>query len=323
MIRPIVIALLLACAGCGSGPSAPNVPNDRARVATATVPVVGGCKVFPADNPWNADISKYPLDPNSANYIKAIPGNLHPDFGNTKGYGIPFNVVPAGQPLVPVKFGYASQSDPGPYPIPPNAYIEGWPAPSGDRHVLVLQQGSCTLYEMWNARTNDGGKSWTAGSGAIFHLNSNALRPDGWTSADAAGLPIMPALVKCKEVRAGVIDHALRFTVPATQKGFTHPATHYASTSANRNLPPMGMRVRLKASFDIGHFNRVSQIILTAMKKYGMFVADGGSGSWYFQGQGGPQESCWSNNQLDQLKTVPGTAFEVVKTGPILRVSGP
>ena len=279
--------------------------------------------MFPANNPWNADISHYPVDPKSANYIKSIPGNLHPDFGNTNGYGIPFNVVPADQARVPVSFTYASQSDPGPYPIPPNAYIEGWPHPSGDRHVLVLQQGTCTLYEMFYAFPKNHGKSWTAGSGAIFHLNSNKLRPNGWTSADAAGLPILPALVKCAEVRAGVIDHALRFTVPNTQRGFIHPATHFASSSNDPNLPPMGMRVRLKASYPIAGFNRVSQIILTAMKKYGMFVADGGSGSWYFQGQGGPQEACWSNNQLDALKNVPGTAFEVVKTGPILHVSGP
>jgi hypothetical protein len=325
--RPLPYVLLTSLlAGCGASATNPSVSTIGSSAATAagsTVPIVAGCQIFPTNNPWNTDISKYPIDANSANYIKSIPGNLHPDFGNTAGYGIPFNIVPASQALVPVAFGYASQSDPGPYPVPKNAYIEGWPHPSGDRHVLILQKGTCTLYELFAARELDGGKKWTAQSGAIFHLNSNALRPNGWTSADAAGLPIMPALVKCDEVAAGVIDHALRFTVPESQRGFIHPATHFASSSIDPNLPPMGMRVRLKASYSLAGFNTVSRIILTAMKKYGMFVADGGSGSWYFQGQGGPQESCWSNNQLNQLKSVPGTAFEVVKTGPILRIDGP
>lgn len=328
-LSALLLALASVLTACSDRPATvtpfagASVTTTRALAESASVPVVGGCQIFPADNWWNADVSKYPVDPNSANYIKNIPGNLHPDFGNTAGYGIPFNVVPENQPLVPVSFGYASQSDPGPYPIPPKAYIEGWPHPASDRHVLILQQGTCKLYELFYAFEQNGGKSWHATSGAIFNLNSNKLRPNGWTSADAAGLPILPALVKCAEVQAGVIDHALRFTVPQTQRGFIHPATHFASYSNDPNLPPMGMRVRLKASFDIAHFNRVSRIILTAMKKYGMFVADSGSGSWYFQGQGGPQESCWNDNELDQLKSVPGTAFEVVKTGPILRTSGP
>jgi hypothetical protein len=326
MRRLSLLLLLAALSGCARGGFeglAPSGSSAASVEAISGVPVVAGCRIFPANNPWNTDISKYPVDPNSANYIKSIPGNLHPDFGNTPGYGIPFDVVPPNQPPVPMSFGYASQSDPGPYPIAPNAHIEGWPHPSGDRHVLVLQQGSCTLYELFSARPVNHGQSWRAQSGAIFHLNSNALRPNGWTSADAAGLPIMPALVKCAEVQAGVIDHALRFTVPVSQAGFIHPATHLVGSNRNPNLPPMGMRVRLKAGYDIAHFNTVSQIILTAMKKYGMFVADAGSGSWFFQGQGGPQESCWNNNQLNQLKEVPGTAFEVVKTGPILRSEGP
>jgi hypothetical protein len=316
------LAALLA--GCGgSSLSGGGVMERSDSVRAASPPIVAGCQIFPASNPWNTDISKYPVDPNSANYIKSIPGNLHPDFGDTPGYGIPFNIVPANQKLVPVTFGYKSESDPGPYPIPPNAYIEGWPHPASDRHVLVLQQGTCTLYELFFAHTANSGRSWSAQSGAVFHLNTNKLRPNGWTSADAAGLPITPALVKCAEVQAGEIDHALRFTVPVSQAGFIHPATHFVGTSRDPNLPPMGMRVRLKASFGISRFNSVSRIILTAMKRYGMFVADGGSGSWYFQGQGGPQESCWNNNQLDQLKDVPGTAFEVVKSGPILRTEGP
>jgi hypothetical protein len=213
---------------------------------------------------------------------------------------------------------YPSSSNPGPYPIPPNAQIEGGPNSTGDRHLLVLQKGTCTLYEMWRAFEVNGGKTWKVAVAVIFNLRSNKLRPNGWTSADAAGLPITPALIKCSEVAAGAIDHPLRVTFENTQAGFIHPATHYASSSTNPNLPPMGLRLRLKASYDIAHFNRVSRIILTAMKRYGMFVADNGS-NWYFQGQGGRAAKCWNNNQLDELKSVPGSAFEVVETGPILR----
>ena len=325
-----LFALLAAVAvtGCSGAAGVPlsgggsTALVSRVPAAKPAIPVVGGCQIFPKDNPWNTDISQYPLDPNSANYIASIPGNLHPDFGHEARYGIPFNVVPASQPSVPVKFLYASQSDPGPYPIPPDAQIEGGAHATGDRHVLVLQQGACKLYEMFHAYPKNGGASWHAGSGAIFPLDTNKLRPDGWTSADAAGLPILPALVKCAEVQAGHIDHALRFTVENSQAGYIHPATHFASSSRNANLPPMGLRVRLKASFDISGFNQVSQVILTAMKTYGMFVADNGS-NWYFQGEGGTNSTCWNNNELDQLKNVPGTAFEVVETGKILRKTGP
>ena len=318
-----VIAFLAGCSGAGGVPPAGRLsPAAGIAGVRPTVPVVGGCSIFPANNWWNTDISKYPLDPNSNNYIASIPGNLHPDFGHNPDYGIPFNIVPASQPEVPITFDYKSQSDPGPYPIPPNAQIEGGKNSKGDRHVLVLQQGVCKLYEMWRAFPLNSGTSWHAGSGAIFPLNTNKLRPDGWTSADAAGLPILPALIKCAEVQAGAIDHALRFTVQNTQMGYIHPATHFASNSKNPNLPPMGLRVRLKASFDISGFNRTAQIILTAMKTYGMFVADNGS-NWYFQGEGGTDAACWNDNDLNQLKNVPGTAFEVVKTGKILRKSGP
>jgi hypothetical protein len=187
--------------------------------------------------------------------------------------------------------------------------------------VLVLEQGVCKLYEMWRAFPIDGGKRWKAGSGALFHLNSNKLRPNGWTSADAAGLPIMPALIKCDEVNKDkVINHALRVTFNETQMGYIHPATHYASDSKDPSLPPMGLRLRMKASYDISNLTGQSLVVAVAMKKYGMFVADNGS-NWYFQGQGGKQASCWNNNDLDQLKNIPGSAFEVVKTGKILRGS--
>jgi hypothetical protein len=314
-------------AACTGTPGSPNLAPDAARVrqaAGAAVPVVAGCRMFPApvskpqgESWWNVDVSNYPVDPKSATYIAHLPGNLHPDFGHEPYYGIPMNIVPANQPRVPVRFSYASSSNPGPYPIPPNAQIEGFPRyHGGDLHVLILQKGTCKLYEMWNSHEHDHGRYWTAGSGAVFDLNSNELRPNGWTSADAAGLPITPALVKCQEVQAGVIDHALRVTFQQTYAGYIHPATHQAGIG-DPNYPPMGARIRLKASYDISRFNRVAQIILTAMKHYGLLVADNGS-NWYFQGQGGTQARCWNDSELDQLKRVPGTAFEFVRTGPIL-----
>lgn len=313
------LAILSSCAGANAS-YAPVGPSSSGSsgVTRAGVPVIAGCQIFPANNWWNTDISNYPLDPLSSKYIAALPGNLHPDFGEDPHYGIPFNIVPSTQKKVPVTFGYSSQSNPGPYPIPPNAQIEGGRKASGDRHVLVLQKGVCKLYEMWAAYPIHGGKSWRAGSGAIFPLNTNKLRPNGWTSADAAGLPIMPALIKCEEVKAGVINHALRVTFNETQAGYIHPATHFASDSREKTLPPMGLRIRMKASYDISGLYGQSYVIAVAMKTYGMFVADNGS-NWYFQGQGGRQSSCWNDNDLDQLKNVPNSAFEVVKTGRILR----
>lgn len=318
-----MLAVLTSCGrtnvpytGAGAASDAPQ------RVTHTSAPIVGGCQIFPADNPWNTDISNYPLDPQSDAYVAALPGNLHPDFGQDPHYGIPFNIVAATQKKVPVHFRYNSQSDPGPYPIPRNAQIEGGRHASGDRHVLVLQKGVCKLYEMFDAYPIHGRKRWRAGSGAIFHLDSNKLRPNGWTSADAAGLPIIPALVKCDEVKAGEIDHALRVTFDQTQRGFIHPATHFASNSYQKDLPPMGLRFRMKASYDISHITGQAHVIAVAMKKYGMFVADNGS-NWYFQGQGGRQSSCWNDNDLDQLKNVPNTAFEVVKTGRIRRRGAP
>lgn len=324
----ILLSGLVACNSVTPMTPASTAFAPAAQSAAAAAPVVGGCKVFSTPPPkgptndqwWNTDISKYPLDPKSATYIKNLPGNLHPDFGHEAYYGIPFNIVPANQPKVPIKFlNYPSSSEPGPYPIPPNAEIEGYPlytsSSSDDHHLLILQEGTCTLYEMWRAQPPTGGQGWTAANGAVFHLNKNTLRPKGWTSADAAGLPIFPALIKCQEVAAGSINHALRVTFNTTYAGFITPARHDAGDS-NTNLPPMGARFRLKASFNTSHFNRVSRIILTAMKTYGMFVADNGS-NWYFQGQGGKEAKCWNDNELDQLKSVSGNNFEVVETGPI------
>ncbi len=296
-------------------PRATPRPTPRATPGAITLrlgggPGLGGCTVFPSSNPWNQDISRAPVDPNSAAYVARIDSFrqfLHPDFGSNPTYGIPYTVVPGTQPRVPITFtAYGSESDPGPYPVPLNAPVES----GSDAHVLVVNSGNCHLYELYGAHQQGGG--WNAASGAVFDLASNALRPDTWTSADAAGLPILPGLVRYDEVAAGVINHALRFTVDESQKGFIHPATHQAGV-ANASDPPMGARFRLKASFDLSPFHGEALVILTALKRYGMLVADNGS-SWYVSGS---TDSRWKDNDLDQLKSVPGSAFEAVATGPI------
>lgn len=288
------------------------------RTATATpagggVPQVGGCNVFPADNAWNTDISSYPVHANSANFIANINASggtmVHPDFGSNPDYGIPFIVVPQSQPMMPVEFvDYPDESDPGPYPVPLNAPIEG----GSDRHVLAVRQGECKLYEMFNATPL--ASSWEASNGAVWDLTSNALRPPRWTSADAAGLPILPGLARYDEVQSGEIRHALRFTVRYTQRGYVLPATHWAATSTDPNRPPMGLRLRLKASYDISGFTGDSRVILEALRRYGMIVADNGS-NWYISGA---TDARWDDDDLNQLKGVPGTAFEVVYTGPVV-----
>jgi hypothetical protein len=287
-------------------------PPTRAPSKPATsLTKIGGCQVFPPNNPWNQSIATAPVHPNSAAYVASINSTkqfLHPDFGSNPTYGIPYVVVPKSQPFVPITFNaYGSESNPGPYPVPLNAPVES----GSDRHVLVVDSGNCHLYEMFAAQPV--GAGWTCASGAVFNLNSNALRPDGWTSADAAGLPILPGLALYSEVAAGVINHALRFTVDATQNGFIHPATHQAGV-ANSTLPPMGLRFRLKASFNLAGFHGEALVILRALKTYGMIVADNGS-SWYISGATDPR---WNDNDLNQLKSVPGSAFEAVLTGPIL-----
>lgn len=286
---------------------------------SVSAPVLGGCQVFPQNNPWNQDISAAPVAANSSNYMAkmaSLGGNqkLHADFGSDPTYGIPFVVVPSTQPMVPITFtAYGDESDPGPYPIPATAPVEGGSASDGDRHVLVLQQGSCKLYEMYRAFKT--GTGWSADSGAIWDLKTGALRPAGWTSADAAGLPILPGLVRYDEVKSGQITHALRFTVSKTQKGYILPATHWASSSTDANLLPMGARLRLKASFDTSGYSGDARVILEALKKYGMIVADNGS-NYYISGA---TDSRWNDDDLNQLKTVPGSAFEVVNTGSIVK----
>ncbi|MGF1627311.1 MAG: hypothetical protein ACFCVH_20715 [Alphaproteobacteria bacterium] len=274
-------------------------------------PRIGSCAVFPPDNPWNQDVSALPVDPGSDAYIAAMTADravLHPDFGENPDYGIPFVAV-SGQQPVPVSFDYADESDPGPYPIPPDAPIEG----GDDRHILVVDLDTCMLYELFDVRPE--GDGWHAGSGAVFDLSSNALRPLGWTSADAAGLPILPGLVRYEEVEAGAIDHALRVTFPATQQAFILPATHYASDSTDPSLPPMGLRLRLRADYDLSGYHGQARVILEALQRYGLIVADNGS-AWFISGAPSPH---WDDEDLSQLKRVPGEAFEVVTTGELIR----
>jgi hypothetical protein len=286
-----------------------------ANAPSSSAPHEGGCPVLPANDSLNKDISHAPLDPRSARYIESIGTqvHLHADFGTPPSYGIPYAIVGPHQPKVSVHFTeYGDESDPGPYPVPPSAPVEG-AGEGGDRHVLVLQEGTCRLYELYAAQRK--GSGWDAGSGAVFDLRSNALRPEGWTSADAAGLPIFPLLVRYPEVRAGRIDHALRVTVQRTQRGYIHPATHFASSDSDPSLPPMGLRLRLKASFSLSGYHGEALVILRALKRYGLIVADNGS-SWYITGAPNPR---WSDEDLNQLKRVPGSAFEAVRSGPILR----
>jgi hypothetical protein len=277
-----------------------------------------GRRAFPDDNPWNTDVSAAEVDPNSATLIASCGvRNLHPDFGTTWNgapNGIPYIVVAGDQARVTVTFEYDDESDAGPYPIPREAPIEGGLNASGDRHVLIIDRESWKLYELFAAYPQSDG-SWRAGSGAIFDLRSNALRPAGWTSADAAGLPIFPGLVRYDEaVEAGEIRHALRFTCPQTRRAYVSPARHYASTRTDPALPPMGMRVRLRADYDISTFPPEVQVILTALKRYGMFLADNGSG-WYISGA---PDARWSDEKLSALKRVPSSAFEVVRIGTVV-----
>jgi hypothetical protein len=280
---------------------------------------LGGREIFPADNPWNTDISTQPVDPNSAILIASCGGSspLHPDFGTVYAgapNGIPYVVVHGSEPTVPITFQYASESDPGPYPIPPYAPIEGGPTSTGDRHVLVVDADAWVLYEVFNAKPISGGSSWTGGSGARFDLTSDALRPAGWTSADAAGLPILPGLVRYDEVGLrGVINHALRFTCPTTREAYVSPARHFASSDTSSSLPPMGMRVRLKSSVDISGYPPHVQTILTALKLYGMFLADNGS-PFFVSGAPDPR---WNDSELHSMTQLQGSDFEVVQMGAI------
>ena len=301
-------------------------PPDDVPVAQPT-PELGagaslhGKQVFPFDNAWNQDISSSPVDPNSANLIAGmgLATGLHPDFGtvwNGAPNGIPYIVVSGSQTPVTINFtAFGSQSDPGPYPVPSNAPVEGGPTGTGDRHVLVIDRDNWKLYEMYRAFPVSNGASWNCDSGAVFDLSSNALRPAGWTSADAAGLPIFPGLVRYDEVfEQQEIKHAIRFTAQITRRAYVLPARHWASTNTSVDRPPMGMRVRLKASVDISGYSPAMQVILRALKKYGMILADNGS-NWFISGAPDPR---WDDDDLNTLKSIKGSDFEVVKMDNIV-----
>jgi len=306
---PVKIFLAILAVGCAEGTPGGPSPSENGPVGlNASLP-----RLFPDDNPWNQPVDTAQVDPNSDQIIALIGAGkaFHPDFGanwNGGPFGIPYVVVSGSQAPVTVTFDYDDESDPGPYPIPADAPIEGGANSDGDRHVLIVDRDNWKLYELFAAYPAPGG-SWHAGSGAIFDLRSNLLRPAGWTSADAAGLPILAGLVRYDEVLAGAIRHALRFTVSRTQRAYIAPARHWASSDANPLRPPMGMRVRLKAGFATGGFPARVQVILQALKRYGMIVADNGS-DWYLTGVADPR---WDDEEMNTLKQLKGSDFEVIR----------
>ena len=313
-----LLALGIACGGDST--LGPDISADAKKGGGGGSAGGGGSTgtrtIFPADNAWNTDISAAPVDPNSATLIASCGGatkRVHPDFGTVWGgapNGIPYILVSGAQTRVAVSFDYADESDPGPYPVPANAPIEGGPSATGDRHVIVVDTTAWRLYELYDAHPLNGGSSWHAGSGATWDLSSNALRPAGWTSADAAGLPIFPGLVRYDEaVTKGAITHALRFTCPTTRKAYLAPARHWASSQTSTSYMPMGARVRLKASVDISTYPPEVQVILTALKKYGMFLADNGSGFYL----SGAPDSRWSDDNLATMGQLTASDFELVK----------
>src|ERR1700674_5610328 len=323
MLNFSVAFLAFSGAGCGAMTAGNQPPPPQASncssLSIGQGANLGGFVPFPSDSLWNQEVSSVPVDANSSAIISFIgSGTFMPvDFGAGQylgsTIGIPYLVVGGQQPPVTINFtAYGSESDPGPMPVPITAPIEGYPNPgAGDRHVLVLDNSNCFLYELSSSYVS--GNSWNVGSGAVWDLLSNEQRPYTWTSADAAGLPIFPGLARYDEVAAGAINHALRFTVPTTQKAFVAPASHWASTVTNTSAPPMGTRLRLKASFDISGFPADDLVILTALKKYGMILADNGSGIFI----SGAPDNRWNNTDLNLLKTITASDFEVVQMGTI------
>ena len=306
---PLIALTCAAAAAFAADPPIPLGPNAD----------LGGRLLPPPSSEWNRDISRDPADPNSATLIASIGAAkpLHIDFGTVwKGApnGIPYVVVDSRTPRVPVTFQYNDESDPGPYPIPPDAPIEGGPKREGDRHILMLERDTMKLYELFHAFPPDGGKGWHAGSGAIFDLRTGKSRPAGWTSADAAGLPILPGLARYDEIAIHKeLRHALRFTVQKTRRAYVPPATHFASRSDDPKLPPMGMRVRLRADFNTVGFGPNARVILDGMKKFGLILADNGN-DWFVCGAPDPR---WNDDELQSLRKVKGGDFEVVKMGPM------
>ena len=301
MRRSAAALTLVVAVGLTAGAAAP---------AAAPLPSAPACPVFPAGNVWNQDISALPVASDSDTLIANIglDTGLHPDFGSYRGYGIPYNTVPGSQRKLTVRFDYSSQSDHVGYPIPRRPRIEA----GSDHHMLIVDSGTCKLYEMWNVRHTRRG--WRAGSGAVWKMTSNALRPDGWTSADAAGLPILPGLVRYPEVSAGVIDHALRFTAPQTRDAHIYPARHDAGSGSSASLPPMGLRVRLKSSFDLSQLSPQARVVAVALQHYGMILADNGS-PWYVSGVSNKR---FNDDDLRTLNRITGRDLEVVDTSGLV-----
>ena len=303
-VKTVIVATLVAAVAATAARGTP-------------LPPAKACPLFPADNAWNHRVDTLPVASGSTATVATIGATktVHADFGSGLWdggpIGIPITVVGKAQRKSTVRFEYADESDPGPYPIPAGVRIEGGATVDGDRHALIVDRDACRLYELYALRRVGG--SWTAGSGAIWDLRSNRLRPAGWTSADAAGLPILPGLARYDEVAQGRIDHALRFTVSRTQRAYVWPARHFASSLTDPALPPMGARLRLKRAFDISGFPRQARVVLQALKEYGMIVADNGS-DWFVSGAPDPR---WSNDDLHTLGGVPGSSFEVVDTSSL------
>lgn len=313
MNRYLFIFLMLLLSACAQSNDSVTVPDEDLET------VLAGCRVFPSDHIWNTPVDKLPVDKNSGLYVSSIGADkhFHPDFGSGLWaggpIGIPFNVVSGNQSKIKVHFEYATESDPGPYPIPTNPKIEGGANSTGDRHILIVDKDNCKLYELFSAYKQSNG-SWKAASGAVFDLRSYTLRPAGWTSADAAGLAILPGLLRYSEVKSGVIRHAIRFTAPQTRRAYVWPARHYASSLSDPKYPPMGQRFRLKANYDISGFSPDVQVILQAMKTYGIILADNGS-SWYLSGS---PDSRWDNNMLREIKQLKGSDFEAVEVSSLM-----
>lgn len=312
-MRRLLVALTSFTLACSllsaSGPA-------QARTVLAVAGT--GCPTFPASNWWHRDISRLPVHRLSAKWLAHMStGNrLHPDFGPSYGdgpnYGIPITVVKSTHAKVAVRFQYADESDKVRYPLGPDTRIEGGRNSSGDKHAIIVDQGTCRLYETWNTRQVNG--SWRAGSGATWSLRSNKLRPDGWTSADAAGLPILPGLLRWNEVAAGKVDHAIRFTTDVTSNRHLWPARHHAGSTNSINVPPMGARFRLKASYDASRLGPHARTVVAAMKKYGLVLADNGS-PWYFQGE---QNAQWPERLIEDLKKIPASQFVAVNTASLV-----
>jgi hypothetical protein len=283
------------------------------------LPAAPRCPIFPANNAWNQRVDRLPVAADSAQLIASIglDSPVHADFGSGTWdggpIGIPFDVVSKTTPRSRVSFDYADESNRVRYPIPRHVHIEGGASSTGDRHAILVDKSACRLYELYDLQHTSHG--WTAGSGAVWSLRSNHLRPAGWTSADAAGLPIFPGLARWDEAARGTIDHALRFTAPRTRRAYVYPARHYASSSNDQALPPMGLRVRLKACVNIASFPKQSRVVLRALQRYGMILADNGS-PWYVSGA--PNRH-WNNDDLHSLGRLTGADFEVVDTSSLPR----